>query len=350
MLSKKWKNLKINPSLWPKYFLREKVNNLIRQFFKSQNFHEVEVPLLASSLPAESYYEIFDTLLFDRNRRAKKAYLTTSPEVFLKKLLVAGIGNCFTITKSFRNMETTSYLHNPEFSILEWYRVDANYFDVMKDTENLTLFIYKNLKNDLKKQKPIIKYQGKIVDLSSPWERISVTEAFKKYARMDLEKNLTASEIQITARKKGYHVHKNNTWEELYNQIYLNEVEIYLGKGKPTIIYNFPSQMGALAKKNPTDPRFAERFELYISGLELGDCYSELTDWQEQEARFKKEMQEIKRLGKTQYPYDADFISALKAGLPKCSGLAMGIDRLIMLFADAPKIQDVLFFPGDELW
>jgi lysyl-tRNA synthetase class 2 len=183
-----------------------------------------------------------------------------------------------------------------------------------------------------------------------PWERISVVEVFAKYAKIDLTENLNLKEMKQTVAKKGYQVSKKNTWEELYNQIYLNEIELHLGKGKPTIIYDYPSAMGALAKKKKTDPRFAERFEIYIGGLELGDCYSELTDAKEQADRFNNEMQEIKRLGKTQYPIDLDFIEALKAGLPKCSGLAMGVDRLIMLFANVAKIQDILFFPAEELW
>jgi lysyl-tRNA synthetase class 2 len=173
--------------------------------------------------------------------------------------------------------------------------------------------------------------------------------AFKKYASVDLEKNLTQEEIIPTAKAKGYAT-ENATWEQLFNQIYLNEVEPNLGQGKPTILYDFPSPMAALAKKKHGDPRFAERFEIFIAGLELGDAYSELSDWKEQEERFKAEVVERKRLGKTYYPYDKDFITALKVGLPRCAGLALGVDRLIMLFANVLRIQDVLFFPGSELW
>ena len=334
---KTWKKLRKNPKLWDQYFVREKVIKSIRAFFERQGFHEVETPLLIANPPAESYLDVFETTLFDRHRNSTKAYLSTSPEVPLKKLMVAGLGNCYAITKSFRNMETQSKLHNPEFTILEWYRVGANYVDIMNDCEEL-----------LRSMIQSIFYQGNRIDIASGWERLSVAKAFSKWAQVDFDEFLKNA-ITI-ALKKGYRVEPKTTWEQLYNQIFLNEIEPHLGFGKPTILYDFPAVMGALAKKNGRDPRFAERFELYIAGLELGDCYSELTDWKEQEERFKKELQELKRLGKTEYDYDHDFIEALKVGLPTSSGIAVGVDRLVMLFADVPDIADTIFFPTGELF
>jgi lysyl-tRNA synthetase class 2 len=167
---------------------------------------------------------------------------------------------------------------------------------------------------------------------------------------VDFDEFLDEKKASSIARSKGYTVNPENTWEELFNQIFLNEVEPNLGKGKPTILYEFPGVMGALARRKKSDPRFAERFEFYIEGLELGDCYSELTDWKEQQERFEVELKEIKRLGKTIYDYDHDFIEALKVGLPDCSGIAVGVDRLIMLYANAATINDTLFFPGSELF
>lgn len=336
-----WKRLRANPRLFERYFIREKILTGIRTFFLDRKFHEVETPTLITHPPAESYLDVFETTLLDRNRNPHKMYLSTSPEVPLKKLLVAGIGDCFSITKSFRNMETQSDLHNPEFTILEWYRVHADYKDIMKDCEDLLLAMNNNVQS--------LEYQGSHVDLSRPWERLTVAEAFHRWAKINFDEFLDGEKAKDIARQKGYTVENNTTWEELYNQIFLNEVEPYLGKGKPTILYEFPASMGALARKKASDPRFAERFEFYIEGLELGDCYSELTDWKEQEERFENELQEIKRLGKTLYDYDHDFIDALKVGLPNCSGIAVGVDRLIMLFADTKKIQDTLFFPVDEL-
>lgn len=365
---KTWQRLKQTPSLWSRYFIREKVITAIREFFLARSFHEVEVPLLAPALPAESYLEVFETTLLDRRRQSSRAFLTASPEMFLKKLLVAGIGNCFTITKSFRNTEGQSNLHNPEFTMLEWYRVEADYKDVMKDIENLICYIHQQLYSSREERsdesrsyskgssrlrsnnKYILTYQDQTIDLTPPWERLSMVEAFRRYAKIQLEEALTIEFIQQVASQKGYSFTPETTWEELFHQIYLNEVEPHLGQGRPTIIYDFPSQMAALAKKKADDPRFAERFEVYIAGLELGDCYSELTDWKEQEERFKKEIGERRRLGKIDHPYDQDFIEALKVGLPKCAGLALGVDRTVMLFADVPRIQDTLFFPAKEMW
>lgn len=336
---KTWQRLHDNPNLWERYVIREKVIRAIRSFFEKEKFHEIETPILIPHPPAESYLDVFETTLLNRKRQPTKAYLSTSPEVPLKKLMVAGLGNCYALTKSFRNMETQSHVHNPEFTILEWYRVGANYTDVMKDCEALLLSIAGS---------KTITYQGKKIDISAPWERMTVAEAFKKYADVNFDDFFDhAPEI---ARKKGYSVEKHTTWEELYNQLFLNEIEPTLGYGKPTILYEFPSAMGALAKKKDADPRFAERFEFYIAGLELGDAYSELTDPTEQEDRFKKEIAELKRLGKTVYDYDHDFIDALKAGLPPCSGIAVGVDRLVMLCADVTDIAEVLLFPIKEMF
>lgn len=242
-------------------------------------------------------------------------------------------------------METQSIIHNPEFTILEWYRVGVDYTAIMEDCERLLLSI-----NQLLHPGTHLTYQGNKVDLTPPWERMTMAEAFAKYAQVDFEKFLDMNVARIIAKEKGYAVSEKTTWEELYNQVFLNEVEPKLGRGKPTILYEFPGSMAALAKKKASDPRYAERFEFYIEGLELGDAYSELTDAVEQEGRFKQELAEIKRLGKTEYDYDHDFIAALKVGMPACSGIAVGVDRLIMLFADTTNIADTMFFPGSELF
>ncbi len=334
-----WRKLHDHPDLWQRYFIREKVIRAIRSFFEKEKFHEIETPILIAHPPAESYVDVFETKLLDRKRRAIPAYLSTSPEVPLKKLMAAGVGNCYAITKSFRNMETQSATHAPEFTILEWYRVGAGYMDIMKDCEALFEMITGG--------KPVI-YQGKTIDSTVPWERITVAEAFKKYADVNFDDFFDEKNACNMASKKGYTVESKTTWEELYNQIFLNEIEPHLGLRKPTIIYEFPSVMGALAKKKADDPRFAERFELYIAGLELGDAYSELTNPVEQEERFKKELVELKRLGKTMYDYDHDFIAALNVGLPTCSGIAVGVDRLVMLLSNVTNIADTLFFPAVE--
>ncbi|OGG24054.1 EF-P lysine aminoacylase GenX [Candidatus Gottesmanbacteria bacterium RIFCSPLOWO2_01_FULL_43_11b] len=351
---KTWQKLRKNPDLWDRYFIREKVITAIRTFFGNQGFHEVETPLLTGSLPPESYVDVFETTLLDRHRKPTRAFLPTSPEPFLKKLLVAGIGNCFSITKSFRNTESQSKTHNPEFTILEWYRVGATYTDIMKDCEELLLFINTYLLRS-KAAKGVIDtktlmYQGKKVSLSSPWERMTITQAFKKYAKLNLEFALTEEKLLPIAKEKGYAIGKNDNWEEVFLQIFLNEVEPHLGRGKPTIVYDYPVILAALSKKKKSDPRLAERFEFYIEGLELGDAYSELTDWKEQKERFESEERERIQLGKISHPIDTDFIDALKVGMPETGGIAVGVDRLIMLFADVSNIADTLFFPAADLF
>ncbi len=341
-------------SLIQNLILREKIIDAIRDYFKKENYHEVETPLLVPSVIPESYLEHFTMTLFDRRRNKKKMFLTSSPEASLKKLIAKGLGNCFEITKSFRNGETDGLLHSPEFTILEWYRVGVDYTAIMNDCERLFVYIYKNLKSqisNLKTKTQILNlnelkltYQNQTIDLTPPWERISVIEALKKYANVDFDEIPNLEKICKKAKSKGYSVDKNNNWEEIFNQIFLNEVEPHLGtKGKPTIIYDYPRAMAALAKLKKDDPRVSERFELYIGGLELGDCYSELTDGKEQEARFNKELDLIQKSNKTSVKPDKDFIISLKKGLPECAGMAMGIDRIVMLFLDLNSIRDSKF-------
>jgi len=351
---KTWQKLQKNPDLWDRYFIRERVLTAIRRFFLDQGFHEIETPYLTGSLPPESYLDIFETTLLDRNRKPTRAFLPTSPEPFIKKLLVAGIGNCFALPKSFRNTEDKSSTHTPEFTILEWYRVDSDYTDIMNDCEELLYFINTYLlrsKTTTTSVKPTeLIYQEKHINLSKPWERLSIVQAFDRYANIDIAKALNRQSLAPIAIKKGYTVNPRDTWEVLYDQIFLNEIEPRLGRGKPTILYDYPLDLAALAKVKKSDPRFAERFEFYIEGLELGDAYSELTDWKEQLKRFKEEDQDRKRLGKVEHPIDMDFIEALKVGMPKAGGIAVGVDRLIMLFADVTDIADTLFFPREDLF
>jgi lysyl-tRNA synthetase class 2 len=357
---KTWQKLKTDPKLWKRYFIREQVLTAIRRFFFDQDFHEVETPFLTGSLPPESYLDIYETTIKNRLGGTRKAYLPTSPEPFLKKLLAAGIGNCFTITKSFRNGEDMSLTHNPEFTILEWYRTEADYEEIMRDCEDLVLFINTYLKRMQQTEKnrggnpkqallSTINYQGKIVDLSRPWKRLSVARAFSEYAGIDDVTLLDENKLLRAARAKGYKVNHKTRWEEIFNQIYLNEIEPFLGQGKPTIIYDYPRSQAALSQIKKSDPRFAERFEFYIAGLEIGDAYSELTDWQEQAKRFEEEQKERKRLNKVDHPTDTDFLEALKSGLPRTGGIAVGVDRLIMLFADVTDISDTMFFPIRDL-
>jgi lysyl-tRNA synthetase class 2 len=218
---------------------------------------------------------------------------------------------------------------------------------VAKDFEELMEHIRKAVKPTSRES--VLEYQGREYSLKAPWERISVAEAFIKYAGIDTETLLDGAKLKAKGNEKGYQVDEQTTWEECFNQIMANEIEPKLGVSGPTIIYDYPVAQAALAKK-AKDPRFAERWEVYLAGYELGNCFSELTDWREQEARCKADLLERKNLGKTEYPMDYDFIEGLKLGMPETGGIAVGVDRLVALFADKPSIADTLFFPVGELF
>lgn len=309
-----------------KYLVREKVVDTIRDFFKKQNFHEVFTPILVPIPSTEPNLEVFQTDLRTLKGIKRDAYLIMSPEYSIKKLLAAGIGSCFEITRCFRNGEEVSPFHNPEFTMLEWYRVGANYFNVMEDFENLFNQIIKNVnpKADLKKWK----YQGQSYDLTPPWPRIRIPDAFEKYAGKDV--------LKVS--------------DDDFYKIYFNEVEPEILKlGKPYFIYDYPISQASLSKPSK-DPRFAERFEVFLGGVELGNCFSELTDAAEQKKRFEIEKKQRERAKKTKYPIDEDLIEAFKSGLPEVSGIAVGVDRLIMLASDVPSVSDTMFFPAKELF
>jgi elongation factor P--(R)-beta-lysine ligase len=346
---KTWQKIREHPELLPHYFIRETVVDTIRTFFKSQGFHEVFTPILVPVPSAESNLEVFETQLRTASGTKRRGFLIMSPEFSIKKLLSAGIGNCFEITRDFRNEEEVSFSHNPEFTMLEWYRVGANYKDVMRDFENLFIEIIKNAQPNVDLSR--WKYQGVAYDLSLPWPRISIKEAFLTYCGVDTEILLDKDKLIQKAKVKGYAILEKTTWEEVFYQLFFNEIEPKLKEGrKPIFIYDYPLAQASLSRRCNDDPRFAERFEVFLAGLELGNCFSELTDAKEQEERFRVDLTERKKLHKTEYPIDYDLIEALKIGLPEVSGIAVGVDRLVMLASNVPTISDTLFFPAKELF
>lgn len=353
MNQKNWQKIKANPDLIHQYDVRSRVIDSIRKFFKNEEFREVETPLLVKSPGTEPYLEVFESTLKRANLEDQKAYLLTSPEYSMKKLLAAGLGSIFQICKSFRNGEGISGRHNPEFTILEWYRVNADYRDVMDDFEKMMLAILHGTKSKDKKTvgKNELLFQGKIYDLTPPYPRISVAEAFEKYVGVSKDELLSRDSLMAVAKEKDYQLGEETTWEEVYNQLFLNEIESEIGKiNKPVIIYDYPASQAALSRKKADDPRFAERFEVYMAGLELGNAFSELTDAKEQKERLEEELALREKLGKTKYELDNDFIDALSSGLPDTGGIAVGVDRLVMLFANVATIEETLFFPGSEVF
>jgi len=349
---KTWQKLRAQPELLDRYLIREQVADGIRHHFKAKQFHEVETPLLVAYPGTEPFLEVFSTELQVTDGQTKPAFLITSPEFALKKLLAAGVGNLFQICHVFRNGEGLSSRHNAEFTMIEWYRVQADYRDVMKDCEELLVDLLTQVKGlDKDRDELILTYQGRAYDLTPPWPRLSVAQAFEQYAGISTADLLDTKKLLRIGQKKGYKVDSQTTWEQIYHQIFLNEIETKLAQShQPTIIYDYPVSQAALSRRKKDDPRWAERFEFYLAGLELGNAFSELTDPVEQEARIKADLALRQKLGKKEYGLDQDFIAALKLGMPESAGIAVGIDRLVMLFADTPSINDTLFFPGVEVF
>lgn len=339
---KNWQRLKNDSSLKEKLLIREKAIDVIRSFLKNQQFHEVETPVMWSVPSAEPYLEVFETELLSPTQSPKKMYLLTSPEYALKKLIAGGMGNIFQITKAFRNNEGVSDKHNPEFTILEWYRVEADYTQLMTDCEQLLAAVLAAV-HGKSKQLP---YQGKNYDLTPPFTRMSVAEAFQQTLGLSIDQLVSIDSLKQKALELGYQV--DSDYESIFNQLFLNKVEPMIAKqSKPVILYDYPAQLPSLARKKESDPRFVERFELYVAGLESGNAFGELVDAKEQKERLIADLALRKKLGKKEFPLDQDFIQALETGLPSTAGMAIGVDRLIMLLADTTKISDTLFFPLD---
>ncbi len=352
-MQKNWQKLKLDVALRERFLLREKVTDSVRAFFKSHAFHEVETPLLVARPGAEPYLNLFETTLQLPDGLAKQGYLLTSPEYALKKLLAADFGSIFEICKTFRNQESLGGTHNPEFTILEFYHANANYLDVMDDFEQMMLSICQTLGLDAKH----FVYQGRVFDLRSPYLRFSIAELFAKYLGLNADELLDVVALRSKATALGYDLSGLDAlstelaWEELYNQLFLNEIEPKLAEfAQPVIVYDYPAPQAALARKKASDPRFAERFEVYLAGMELGNAFGELIDPIEQKKRLEADLELRRELGKKDQPIDYDFIAALEAGLPECSGMAVGMDRLVMLFADVANIDEVLLFPASQLF
>lgn len=315
------------------------VTSAIDAYLAEKGYLKLDLPVLSPALIPESYLEIFETEFryFDTT---EKLYLTPSPELFIKRLLSEGIGDCYYMGKSFRNSEPHSPKHEPEFTMLEMYKVGENYKYMAQEVLEMLQYIAKELRvtNDELRENEIV-YQGKKVSLEK-WEEFTIAQVFQKYAGITEAELFDHSKLLAKAKEKGYTV-DGFTYEDLWSQIYTNEIESHLGNnGYPTILYDYPVEFAALSKPNP-DGRTAQRFEFYIAGVELGNCYSELTDWKLQDTRFHKEYEERKKSGKIDHPVDWGFIDALKKGLPESTGIAIGVERLAMIFADATNIADL---------
>lgn len=315
----------------------------IRDFFVRNNFLEVETPIMTAIPGMEPHLTPFETKLIPPanlgNNKEIPLYLNTSPELQMKKLLGEGFGNIFQITKVFRNCELNGPLHNPEFTMLEWYRENADYTDLMTDCENLIIELAKINKCNS--------------DLTPPWPRFTTNELFQKYCQINLLKNQTLATFKKTAQTHNYDTKAATTWNDIYFKIFLNHIEPELNKlNTPFFIYDYPTSQAALAKtclpdrqESSKNPFFAERFELYIKGIELANAFSELIDSKEQRQRLQEEQNLRKKLHKTVFPIDEEFLQALDQIKKPCAGIAMGLDRLFMFLLDKKTIEEVLLFP-----
>lgn len=292
--------------------LRARMIREIRRFFLERDFLEVETPVRIPAPAPESHIDAM---------ASEEWFLQTSPELFMKRLLAAGYPRIFQISKCFRAGERGDR-HLPEFTILEWYRGGTDYRTLMGDCEDLITGVARGLGFD-----GSFPWQGHRIRLEVPWERITVREAFMRYATM----------TDAEALRK-----------DRFDEILACEIEPALGVESPVFLYEYPVELGALARVKEDDPRIAERFELYVAGLELANAFSELTDAGEQRRRFEKTLLDRRQNHRPLYPMPERFLSALPQ-MPPAAGIALGVDRLAMLFADKSRIDDVVAFPPDSL-
>ncbi len=292
--------------------IRARAIQSIREFFISRGYLEVETPVV---IPAPAPEANIDAI------EASGLFLQTSPELCMKRLLAMGYNRIFQVCKCFRNSERGER-HLPEFTMLEWYKADADYLFLMDECEAMIKHVIRALGKGER-----LFFQGKDIDISGRWERITVREAFFKYAGTTPEKAIS---------------------DGMFDEIMVTEVEPELDMGRPVFLYDYPASQAALSRTKKDDPGVAERFELYICGLELANAFSELTDVVEQKNRFFEELSSRAEKGKTVYPFPEKFINDLEY-MPQSAGIAFGVDRFIMLLTDSPSIDDVVAFTPERL-
>ena len=328
--------------------LRARMIQAIREFFWAQDFLECETPALQVSPGLEPHLQAFKTQFIGLDRKTTRDfYLHTSPEFAIKKLLVAGWPKLFEICRVFRNGEQAER-HQPEFTMIEWYRTNASYRDIMADTEAMIRAAANAC------QVTELRHGTLSCDPTAAWDYVSVADAFTRHVGIDIlatigpdDHNPDVARLAPVVRELGYHVAEDDRWDDLFFRIFLDKIEPHLGVGAPTILYDYPISMAALSRQKVEEPRLAERFELYICGLELANAFGELTDAGEQLRRFEADMDLKQALYGERYPIDMDFIAALEHGMPEAGGIALGIDRLAMLFAGVDHIDDVCWIPVD---
>jgi lysyl-tRNA synthetase class 2 len=330
----------------PALLARGRIKAALRRWFEARDFTEVEAAILQRSPGNETHLHGFGTTLIDNAAEPHPYYLHTSPEFAAKKLLAAGEARIFDFARVFRNRERTA-LHHPEFTMLEWYRAGEDYEVVMQDSAALLAEAARAAGITT------LRWRGIEADPFVEPERLTLQEAFRRHAGIDLLRTVTADReldrggLAADAIEAGIRVADDDTWSDIFSRILSERIEPRLGRGRATILCEYPISEAALARPKPGDPRVAERFELYACGVELANAFGELTDPAEQRRRFEADMDEKERIYGERYPVDDDFLEAL-ALMPAASGIALGFDRLVMLCVDARRIEDVLWTPVAE--
>lgn len=327
----------------PLLLARNRVKAALRAHLERDGFVETDPGALCVSPGNETHLHAFATTLRDDAGAARDLYLHTSPEFAMKKLLTAGEEKIFAFAPVYRNRESGSPLHAPEFTMLEWYRTHAPYESLFDDC---AAFLREAA---TAADTTTLRWRDRICDPFAAPEILPVSEAFAKYAGLNLlvtiddnggDREALAAQMHICNVRVG----DDDTWSDLFSRVLVQCIEPHLGIGRATVLCDYPIPEAALARPSPKDARVAERFELYACGVELANGFGELTDAAEQRRRFAADMDEKERLYGERYPIDEDFLAAL-ATMPPASGCALGFDRLVMLATGAARIDDVLWTP-----
>jgi elongation factor P--(R)-beta-lysine ligase len=314
-----------------------------RHLFASWGFAEVETAILQVSPGNETHLHALATQLIAPDGIRTPRFLRTSPEFACKKLVAAGERRIFEIARAFRNRERGP-LHHPEFTLLEWYRAEEGYDVMMTDCAALLGAAAEALGVSR------LTFRDRVADPFAEPQRMAVAEAFERFAGIDLLSSVTPDEtdrdcLAVAAHQAGIRVAPDDTWSDIFSRVLVERIEPYLGIGRPCIFYEYPVAEAALARRSATDARLAERFELYVCGVELANAFGELTDPHEQRRRLQTQMAEKERLYGERYPIDEEFLAALSQ-MPQASGTALGFDRLVMILTGASRIEQVLWTPS----
>ena len=325
---------------------RARLQAEVRRVLGGMGYDEVETPCLVPAAGMEPHIHAFRADFEPEGGGARTPlWLHTSPEYAMKRLLAAGLPRVFQLSRVFRNGEV-SPTHNPEFTMLELYRAGTDYAGIMADLEALVEACARALSSD---GAPRAERGGAALDLSAPFERLTVQEAFRRHAGVDLAAcGNDAASLAEAARRAGLDPGPpGEPFDDVFFRVMLEAVEPRIGLSRPCYLLDWPAPMAALSRVRRDDPRFAERFELYAAGLELANGFTELTDAAEQRRRLVEEQDLRRRLGRPVHPLDERFLEAV-GRMPEAGGVAVGLDRLLMLLVGASSISDVLLFPAHE--